>query len=566
LRANSSAGVIVAGIQRLPEDNPRRADEPRRMATTIFRARRIVTMSGAAPEAFAVSGETIAASGPVAELRERFPQAEVVDAGDGVIVPGFNDAHAHLAVAAEDMLHLDLSIDAVSSLAEIAAKLRAELARTPPGGWIRGSRYDDAKMAEGRVLTRWDLDAISREHPIMVLQVAGHWGVVNSKALALGGIDETTEAPPGGRFGRDGSGRLNGILFETAIFDFAYPQATRLPQTIAPASTPEDRLRGLGLAMRAFHAAGITSVTDAMIGPADIALLEESRRRGELTMRVNMLLHFEHYDELAKRGLRTGSGDHRLRLGGIKTFVDGAIGGRTCLMEQPFEGTSDDFGMQTLSDDLLRDVVRRAHLDGNRICVHANGDRAIGKLLDQLEAAQNERPAPGLHHRIEHCSIVNDGILRRMKALGAIAAPFGSYVHYHGGKLLDWYGPERIERMFAHRSFLDYGVAVAGSSDYPCGPYQPLLALQSCVTRTGYDGAPLGRSQRITPREALALYTTGAAYASGEADVKGVLAPGYLADFVVLDDDPLTADPHALGALGVRATYVGGVKVWDRAA
>ncbi|HZX68571.1 MAG TPA: amidohydrolase family protein, partial [Candidatus Elarobacter sp.] len=172
---------------------------------------------------------------------------------------------------------------------------------------------------------------------------------------------------------------------------------------------------------------------------------------------------------------------------------------------------------------------------------------------------------PNLHHRIEHCSIVNDEILRRMKGLGAIAAPFGSYVHYHGGKLLDWYGPKRIERMFAHRSFLDYGVAVAGSSDYPCGPYQPLLALQSCVTRTGFDGTPLGRSQRITPNEALALYTTGAAYAAGEAATKGRLAPGYLADFAVLDGDPLTVDPATLGTLGVRATYVGGAQVWNDA-
>jgi len=534
------------------------------MATTIVRARRIVTMTGDEPEAFAVSGETIAATGSLAELRERFADAEVVDHRDSVIVPGFNDAHAHLAVAAEDMLHLDLSIDAVSSLAEIAAKLRAELAHTPPGGWLRGSRYDDAKMAEGRVLTRWDLDEISRDHPILVLQVAGHWGVVNSKALALGGIDETSEAPPGGKFGRDGSGRLNGILFEMAIFDFAYPQATHRPQTVAPAASAEDRQRGLGLAMRAFHAAGITSLTDAMIGPDDITLLQEARRRGTLTMRVNMLLHFEHYGLLAQRGIRTGSGDGRLRFGGIKTFVDGAIGGRTCLMEEPFEGTTDDFGMQTLSDAELRDVVRMVHFDGNRVCTHANGDRAIGKLLDQLEAAQRERPKPHLHHRIEHCSIVNDEILRRMKALGAIAAPFGSYVHYHGGKLLDWYGPERIERMFAHRAFLDHGVAVAGSSDYPCGPFQPLLALQSCVTRTGFDGTPLGLSQRITPHEALALYTTSAAYASDEAGTKGMLAPGFLADFVVLDDDPLAVDPSTLGTLGVRATYVGGAKVWER--
>lgn len=536
------------------------------MTTTIFRARRIVTMADDAPEAFATTGEHIAATGTIDGLRERFPAADVVDVRDGVIVPGFNDAHAHLAVAAEDMLHPDLSIDAVSSLAQIAAKLHDELARTPAGGWIRGSRYDDAKMAEGRVLTRWDLDAISRDHPIMVLQVAGHWGVVNSKALELGGLDERSPEPPGGKFGRDGSGRLNGILFETAIFDFAYPQATRLAQTIAPASTPEDRLRGLSLAMRAFHAAGITSVTDAMIGPDDIALLREAQRRDLLTMRVNMLLHYEHYDLLAKNGIRTGSGDARLRLGGIKTFVDGAIGGRTCLLEQPFEGTTDDFGMQTLSDAELRDVVRMVHLDGNRVCVHANGDRAIAKLLDELESAHREKAKPHLHHRIEHCSVVNDEILQRMHDLSAIAVPFGSYVHYHGGKLLEWYGPKRIERMFAHRSFIDRGVAVAGSSDYPCGPFQPLLALQSCVTRTGFDGTPLGLSQRITPEEALALYTVNAASASDEDGMKGRLAPGYVADFVVLDDDPLAVEPSTLGRLGVRATYVGAVKVWERAA
>ena len=149
-----------------------------------------------------------------------------------------------------------------------------------------------------------------------------------------------------------------------------------------------------------------------------------------------------------------------------------------------------------------------------------------------------------------------------MKKLGMIGVPFGSYVHYHGGNLLKWYGAERAERMFAHRSFLDLGVAVAGSSDYPCGPFEPLLAMQSCVTRRGHDGASIGPSQRITPLEALQLYTTGGAYASGEQDSKGRLAPGYLADFVVLGADP-TAVPHdEIAAIPVRATYVGGRQVW----
>jgi predicted amidohydrolase YtcJ len=536
------------------------------MDAKIFRARSIVTMSADAPPAFATLGDRVVASGTVAALRARFPEADVVDFGDAVIVPGFNDAHAHLAVAAEDMLHLDLSADAVQSLAQIAEKLRARCAVTPPGDWIRGSRYDDAKMAEGRVLTRWDLDAISCEHPIMVIQVAGHWGVVNSKALELGGIDESSQAPDGGKFGRDASGRLNGMLFEQAIFDYAYPQAARRAQTVAPASTPAERRRGLRLGMAAFHAAGITSLTDALIGPADVALLQDAQCAGELTLRVNMLLHYKHYDTLHALGLRTGFGGEHLRFGGIKSFVDGAIGGRTCLMEEPFEGTTDDFGIQSVSDAEIRDIVRMVHGDGNRVCFHANGDRAIGKLLSELESAQREQPRPEVHHRIEHCSIVNDDILTRMKALGAIAAPFGSYVHYHGAKLLDWYGPKRLERMFAHRSFLDYGVAVAGSSDYPCGPFEPLLAMQSCVTRMGWDGTPLGLSQRITPHEALALYTVNAAYGSGEVHVKGRLAPGYLADFVVLDHNPLTADPAAIAKIGIRATYVGATPVWQRAA
>jgi predicted amidohydrolase YtcJ len=146
--------------------------------------------------------------------------------------------------------------------------------------------------------------------------------------------------------------------------------------------------------------------------------------------------------------------------------------------------------------------------------------------------------------------------------LGMIGVPFGSYVHYHGGNLLKWYGAARAERMFAHRSFLDLGVGVAGSSDYPCGPFEPLLAVQSCVTRRGSDGASIGPSQRITPLEALALYTTGGAFASGEQDRKGRIAPGFLADFVVLGTDPTTTPHDEIGAIPVRATYVGGRRVW----
>ncbi|MGW8687175.1 penicillin acylase family protein [Streptomyces sp. NPDC055817] len=195
--------------------------------------------------------------------------------------------------------------------------------------------------------------------------------------------------------------------------------------------------------------------------------------------------------------------------------------------------------------------------------MHANGDAAIRLVLDAFEQAARDLPRPGLRHRIEHCSLVDDGILARMKALDAIAVPFAGYAAYHGGALNDWYGAERVGRMFAHRSFLDAGVTVAGSSDYPCGPYQPLIGLQSMVTREGTDdGAAAGPGQRVSAEEALRIFTLGSAEAEGAQAYKGRLAAGQLADFVALGENPLTADPHGIASIPVRATYVGGDQVY----
>ncbi len=529
----------------------------------IFTASRIVTMAGERPEAFATWGERIVALGSVADLRERFPEAGVIDFGNAVVVPGFNDAHGHIGILAEDALYVDLSWDVVRSHAEMLETLRQEARLVPAGRWLRGTRYDDAKMGTGAVVTRWELDEISRTHPIFVHHVAGHWCVVNSAALQLAGFDDSTPDMPGGKFGRDG-GRLNGILHEKAMETF-WPFSTDSGAGLMPIPSLEDRLLGFEKIQKKFHASGMTSITDAFVAPHHIALFEEARARGLLTMRINMLVSYEAYDSVRSLGLRSGFGDEHLRFGGVKAFVDGALGGRTCLMEEPFEGSSDDFGIQSTSTADLRDIVRLVHGDGNRACVHANGDRAIGLLLAQLEDAENDKPQPGLRHRIEHCSIVNDEIVERIRRLGAMVTPFGSYVYYHGAKLLDWYGAKRVERMFAHRTFIDRGIVVAGASDHPCGPYQPLLAMQSCVTRTGFDGAPIGLSQRISAEEALALYTRNAAAASEEDHRKGALLPGYLADFVVLEADPRGVAPENIGEIGIRGTYVGANVVWEAA-
>ncbi len=266
---------------------------------------------------------------------------------------------------------------------------------------------------------------------------------------------------------------------------------------------------------------------------------------------------------LSESGLGDDLGDEWLRVGGIKAFADGAVAGRTCAVAEPFEG-SDDYGILTIEEPALQALAVRAMAAGTRLAVHANGERAITMVLDALEGAAVADPGgPRVRHRIEHCSIVTPEILARMARLEVMAVPFGSYAWFHGDTLIDWYGPRRLERMFAHRSMLDAGLTVAGSSDYPCGPWEPLLGLQSCVTRRSRGGRDVGPSQRVSLREALWMYTVGSATVAGEEQVKGRLAPGFLADFTVVDGDLMTVDPDEIGQAAVLATWVGGRPRWQ---
>lgn len=531
---------------------------------TIVRANSIVSQARTAPgsapepEAFAITGETISATGTLTELRDRFPTAEVLDFGDSTIIPGLNDAHIHLAMTAGDALHLDLSHGAVGTVSALLETIAAEVGAASAGVWVKGSRYDDEKTG---IILRDELDRIAPEVPVLVNHVAGHWGVVNSAGLRFLGIEESSPDPDGGRFDRYSDGRLNGKLIERALMNVLMPATARGDRFI-PGDTVDDLQLGAARSIAKWNAAGLTSICDALISPQDIGILSAMRADDALGLRIGMLLSIDHYDKAAELGVGSGFGDDRLKLIGVKAFLDGAIGGRTCLLSEPFTDPNYQ-GVQTTSTEELRANVERVHADGNRIGVHANGDAAIRLVLDAFEDVARRIPRPGLRHRIEHCSLIDDDILERMNRLGAIAIPFAGYPGYHGGALNSWYGEERMERMFAHRSFLDAGVTVAGSSDYPCGPYQPLFGLQSLITRAGVDdGATVGASQQVTAAEALSIFTLGSAEASGEESYKGRLAPGYLADFTVLGDNPLTIDPHGISDIEVRATCVGGTEVY----
>ncbi len=521
---------------------------------TLVVADRIHTFAGPPVKALVLLDDRVAAVGDPRELGDRFRPHRTVEV-DGVLVPGFDDAHAHPSMTAENLLHVNCSPEVATDEDVLVDLLRGEAAAVGDGQWVIGSRYDHTKTTGGRVVDREFLDRVVPDHPVLLTHVAAHWGVLNSAGLAAAGLTGDSADPPGGALGRNGSGELNGVVYEQALFDISYPSLAR-GRTAVPASTLADRLRGLARAQQMFHAAGITSMADALCGPDDVALLTEAARSGQLTLRVAMLVAFPSYDRIAALGLGSGFGNERLRLLGIKAFVDGACAGGNCLVEEPFEGT-DSHGMQTISDADLGSLVARVAGDGVILAVHANGDRAIRKLLDAHERAR-ALGAPPRRHRIEHCSLIDADIVDRIRALELVVVPFGSYARFHGDKLVGYYGRDRLERMFAHRTLLDAGIHVAGSSDYPCGPYEPLAAITSCAERRALDGTPIGLDQRISVREAFDLYTSGAAYASGEERSKGTLAPGMLADFVELGRDPFQVPPAEIVDIPVRSTWVGG--------
>ncbi|QXJ21440.1 amidohydrolase [Actinomadura graeca] len=541
-----------------------RAEEGHR--PQVVRARRVVTMgghTGGAADALVTLGERVIAVGAAPELLDRFPGADVVDLGRGVVVPGFNDAHAHPSVLADGGLYVDLAPTVTGSAEEVRRALAERAARTPDGAWVVGHNFDVSRTEDGGAVGRDLLDRVSARHPVLIIHYSYHGAVANSAALAAAGYDEGTPDPVGGELVRDG-GRLTGVVWERAWTEGFFGHGAK--PALVPVPTAEARVESLRRIVGEMNAAGITSICDAMVHPADWELYQRARDGGALTARIGMLLWYEHFDPAPRLGLGTGFGDEWLRFTGVKMMADGAVSGGTCLCSRPYNGAQGEptGGIQVMPDEEITEVVHRVHAAGGRLAVHANGDLAIGKVLDAMEDAAARVPArPGQAHRIEHCSVVDERLVERIRRLGVIPVPFGAFVRYHGRNLVAHYGVERAARISPHRTFREAGITVAGSSDHPCGPPEPLYALQSMTTRRSLDGTVLGEDERLTPYEALEVYTAGSAAASGEEHFKGRLLPGFLADFTVLAEDPLRADPEGLAGIPVTSTWVGGRPVWE---
>ena len=525
-------------------------------ADLILHGANVITIDPANPraQAIAVAGDRILAVGSDNDvLNLAAASTRKIDLTGRTVLPGFIDAHTHVCYSGiRHLKQVDCDLRSISSIQK-AVRERAD--KTPPGDWVIGFKYDDTKTSDGRKLARADLDAAAPRHPVFIGHRGGHTAYVNSLAFKLAGVTEQTRDPAGGHFDRDpATGKLTGGLRELATEPFRKLFATRY--------TRDEYRQGVEIITRMMARAGITSTHDAAGGPEDIRAYQDAHEAGTLSTRIYCLVRYDELDRMIAAGIRTGMGSEYVRIGAVKLMCDGSISERTARLAEPYIGRPDDHGILVRDEAQLYAMARKAHLAGWQIGTHANGDVAIDIILRVYERLQRELPRKDPRFRIEHCTVITDDLVRRIKAIGAIPNPFSTYVYYHGEKMRE-YGAERLNRMFAVRSFLDAGVRVTQTSDYPPGPFEPMMALQSSVTRTDSKGTVWGARQRVTIEEALRVGTIHGAYASFEERLKGSLEPGKLADLVVLRQDPTRVDASKLIGVQVERTMVGARWVYE---
>lgn len=506
-------------------------------------------------EAMAISGNYILAVGSNDDIRHLAgPKTKAIDASGLTVMPGFIDAHSH-PLLAQEAIGVNVNLPRI---ADVKEALAGKAARTPTGHWVKGVMYDDTKFAEARPLNRKDIDEAVPDHPVYVAHRGGHTGVVNSKAFEVAGITIDTPDPEGGKFYRDG-GEFTGKVAEHAT-DVFFASGTW------PVMDRAMWQKSVTISSKSMAASGLTSTTDAWGGVessvdqnADLIAYQDARAADELYLRVSFMPggQSQTYEGLKRAGIASGFGDDMIRIGAVKYGADGSASERTMSMSTPFEGRPEDYGILTMSQGEIDAAVDDAVAHNFRVGIHANGDVAINMVLDAYERVLKGWQGPNPRFRIEHCSLVNPRILERIKASGVVPTPFYTYAHFHGNKWVE-YGFEKMQWMFAHRSFLDYGIPVAPASDYTPGPFEPMMAIQSMVTREDVKGRVWGPDQRISVSEAMKICTMHGAYASFEENIKGSLTAGKLADYVILEKDPHEVDPHGIVDIGVLRTVLGG--------
>ena len=530
-------------------------------ADLVVVSARIWTGDPARPEAqaLAVRGERLVAVGSDAEIGVlKGPKTVVLDGRGRRVVPGFIDCHTHMAGAGFDLLAVDLQH--AKDPAEFTRLVAAYAAKQPPGAWLTDGIWDQTQWNPPVLPTKALLDPATGDRPTCLSRQDGHMVVCNSLALRLAGVTAATPDPPGGVIVKDQRGEPTGVLKDAAA---------DLVWKVRPPRTPAELEAALRTAMKSAARYGVTSVQDLPGGDGDVPAWAALRDAGELTVRVNyrpLLVEWR-----KAKALQTSmKNDDWLRIGGVKAFMDGSLGSGTAAM---FEGFTDEpgnrgvFAAEAIPLSAMEERIAAADAAGLQVEVHAIGDRANHEILNVFERVEKANGPRDRRFRVEHAQHLLAADIPRFAALGVIA----SMQPYHAVDDGRWaekrLGPERTKTSYAWRSLLDAKATLAFGSDYDVAPISPILGIAAAVTRRTIDGRNPGGwvpAQRIGVEEALRAYTVSAAYAAFEEKDKGSLAPGKLADFVVLGADPLRVPPAELERIEVDATVVGGKTVYSR--
>ncbi len=504
----------------------------------------IYTVNPAQPRAtaIAIANDRIVAVGSDAEIDAvRLPNAQRVNLAGAFVMPGMIDAHLHLEWTGLGMQ--SVNVFEAPSVEAAVARVRERAQRTPPGKWITGEGWTQDVWDPPRFPTAADLDAATADHPVALSAKSGHASWVNSAALRLCGITADTADPAGGQIVRDAHGNPTGVLLENAM---------ELVARHIPLPAPEEEEGATIEAMRAMNRVGLTGAHCMDGGEPSLRSFntyQRLREQGCMTLRVVKQLGVETLDTVLRAGIRSGFGDAWLRIGGVKIFVDGALGPHTAAMIEPYENEPGNYGISTFDREELAETVTCCNQHGLAAVIHAIGDRANHDALDAFEIAARQAGDVSLRNRIEHAQIIHPDDLARFAKLGVIASM--QPIHAIGDmRMADAYWGKRSRTAYAWRSLVDAGARLAFGSDSPVESFNPLLGLHAAITRRRLDGYPGPEGwypeQRVTIEAAIEAYTIGAAYAGGMEREIGSLEPGKLADLIVLSRDVTRCEPDAL--------------------
>ena len=533
---------------------------PERAADVIFLHGNILTGEGLTSEApqrvsaLAIASGVVMAVGRDEEvLKRRGPKTQIVDLHGAFTMPGFNDAHVHLASAGRQRLTVDLV--GVKSITEMQQKIAAAAEAAPAGTWLRGRGWDHMLWTSGQLPSRHDLDAATGDHPAIFTRVDGHIAVANSRALRTAGINTSSHDPSGGKIDRDGHGEPTGIVRETAV-DLVYSKV--------PEPTHEERRHALELAIQDAAAHGVTSLQDYSTWD-DFLVFEEMERENRLPVRISEWLTFlDPLPVLEKQRAHHSADDPMLHTGMLKGFMDGSLGSRTAALKAPYSDDPGNSGIPQFDQAALdRMTIERARA-GFQIGFHAIGDRGVSMALNAFVAAEGAVPNSMTYRfRIEHDQIVDPKDFVRYKWLGIISSMQPNHLLTDMYWAEDRVGLERAKYSYAWKSFVDQGTLLAFGTDYPVEPVTPFRGLYAAVTRMSEDGTRTYHpEQSLTIGQALYAYTQAAAYAEFAEKKKGRLVVGQFGDMVVLDRDLLTAKPAEILRTHVLRTVVGGRTVF----